>query len=69
MSVFFGTAGLAVLAAVLAGDCWLLWLAGEAETARHWARYVSEWTAWNHVRTAAALGAAISFILASGNNP
>jgi uncharacterized membrane protein len=23
-----------------------------------WRRYVSEWTAWNHVRTAAALAAA-----------
>jgi uncharacterized membrane protein len=91
MSVFFGTAGLAVLATVLAGDSWLLWLGsalyvfgvigltavcnvprnnalagvapGDAETALHWARYVSEWTAWNHVRTAAALGAAVSFIL------
>jgi uncharacterized membrane protein len=29
-----------------------------------WARYVSEWTAWNHVRTAAALAAAASFSLA-----
>ena len=29
-----------------------------------WADYVKRWTAWNHVRTAAALGAAASFILA-----
>jgi len=29
-----------------------------AEGARLWARYVVEWTAWNHVRTAAALAAA-----------
>ncbi|WNG34946.1 DUF1772 domain-containing protein [Archangium violaceum] len=35
-----------------------------AEAASLWARYVSEWTVWNHVRTAAALGAAVSFILA-----
>lgn len=29
-----------------------------------WARYVREWTAWNHVRTAAAMAAAASFSLA-----
>jgi uncharacterized membrane protein len=29
-----------------------------AEGARLWARYVVEWTVWNHVRTAAALAAA-----------
>ena len=29
-----------------------------AEGARLWARYVVEWTAWNHVRTVAALAAA-----------
>ena len=32
--------------------------------ARAWAQYQAPWTAWNHVRTAAALGAATSFILA-----
>jgi uncharacterized membrane protein len=26
-----------------------------------WTRYLSEWTAWNHVRTAAALAAAAAF--------
>jgi uncharacterized membrane protein len=29
-----------------------------------WARYVAAWTAWNHVRAAAALAAAAAFILA-----
>jgi uncharacterized membrane protein len=29
-----------------------------------WIRYVAEWTAWNHVRTAATLLAAASFIMA-----
>jgi uncharacterized membrane protein len=29
-----------------------------------WIRYVTGWTAWNHVRTAAALAAAASFSLA-----
>jgi uncharacterized membrane protein len=29
-----------------------------------WNAYLSEWTAWNHVRTVATLGATICFILA-----
>jgi uncharacterized membrane protein len=29
-----------------------------AEGQRYWARYLAEWTSWNHVRTAAALAAA-----------
>jgi uncharacterized membrane protein len=34
------------------------------DAARRWAGYVSRWTAWNHVRTAAALAAAGSFMIA-----
>ena len=34
------------------------------EAAALWTRYLSTWTVWNHVRTAAALGATASFILA-----
>jgi uncharacterized membrane protein len=34
------------------------------EGARLWAGYVGSWTAWNHVRTAAALAAAASLIIA-----
>ena len=34
------------------------------EGARLWADYLASWTAWNHVRTAAALAAAASFSLA-----
>jgi uncharacterized membrane protein len=30
----------------------------DAEAAGQWTRYVRDWTAWNHVRGAAALGAA-----------
>ncbi|HEX7183631.1 MAG TPA: anthrone oxygenase family protein [Thermoanaerobaculia bacterium] len=36
----------------------------DPEGARHWVNYVSRWTAWNHVRTAAALLAACSFAMA-----
>ena len=32
--------------------------------ARLWADYVTSWTAWNHVRTAAALAASASFTIA-----
>lgn len=32
--------------------------------AEAWARYVGPWTAWNHVRTAAALAATVAFVLA-----
>jgi len=38
---------------------------GSGEAARLWARYLSVWTAWNHVRTAASLAAAAALILAS----
>jgi uncharacterized membrane protein len=35
-----------------------------AEGARLWAGYLTSWTAWNHVRTAAALAAAAAFTFA-----
>lgn len=35
-----------------------------SEAARLWVEYLSSWTAWNHVRTAAALIACVSFIIA-----
>lgn len=35
-----------------------------ADGARLWADYVTSWTMWNHVRTAAALSAAASFTIA-----
>jgi uncharacterized membrane protein len=34
------------------------------EAAAEWARYCSAWTAWNHVRTAAAVAAALAFTFA-----
>jgi uncharacterized membrane protein len=37
---------------------------GSAEGASTWAHYLSSWTDWNHVRTAASLAAAGSFIMA-----
>ncbi|MFI0846303.1 DUF1772 domain-containing protein [Mesorhizobium sp. IMUNJ 23232] len=35
-----------------------------AEGARYWATYLSNWTAWNHVRTVAGIAACVSYILA-----
>ncbi|MCK8498310.1 MULTISPECIES: DUF1772 domain-containing protein [Myxococcus] len=37
--------------------------ADSAEAPAYWARYQSEWTAWNHVRTLACLGALVSLVL------
>jgi uncharacterized membrane protein len=34
------------------------------EGAAYWTGYLSEWTTWNHVRTAASIAAMICFILA-----
>lgn len=34
-----------------------------SEGARYWAVYRSRWTAWNHLRTVAALAAAVAFML------
>ena len=36
----------------------------DADAADLWDRYLSTWTAWNHVRTAAAFGAAVLFTIA-----
>ena len=38
--------------------------ANSAEGASVWKRYLSAWTSWNHVRTAASLAASASFIMA-----
>jgi uncharacterized membrane protein len=72
--VFFGTAVAALILAVAAFAGWspsqstcLLAGAGgakSAEGASVWKTYLSAWTAWNHVRTIAALAACALFILA-----
>ncbi len=38
-----------------------------AEAAHLWGRVVQQWTAWNHVRTVAALAAAVALMLADRN--
>ena len=34
------------------------------ESAAYWTSYLSEWTTWNHVRTAACIAAMVCFVLA-----
>jgi uncharacterized membrane protein len=36
-----------------------------AGAAQFWTRYLREWTAWNHVRTATSVGGAIAFLVAA----
>lgn len=38
--------------------------AASSDAAALWAGYLKSWTAWNHVRTVAALAAAVSFTIA-----
>ncbi|MFF4980143.1 DUF1772 domain-containing protein [Streptomyces sp. NPDC001046] len=35
-----------------------------AEAAAYWPVYLREWTRWNHIRTVASAGAALSYVLA-----
>lgn len=37
---------------------------GSPEAAAYWPVYVREWTAWNHVRTAASAAATVAYVLA-----
>lgn len=98
MSVFFGTAIICLLLAVLSVFRWqttgagyrligsLLYLLGtilvtivcnvplndslaavdpaSTDASQVWANYITTWTAWNHVRTIAALAAAAAFTAA-----
>ena len=40
-----------------------------SEAVQRWRRYVAEWTAWNHVRTLAAVVAAALLVLAVFGGP
>lgn len=60
----FGTFGVTAVANVPRNDALLKMDPGSPETAVYWRTYVSEWTAWNHVRTVASAGAAVSYVLA-----
>ncbi|MEU1119816.1 MULTISPECIES: anthrone oxygenase family protein [unclassified Streptomyces] len=59
----FGAFGVTVAANIPRNDALAKVDAQSAEGAAYWRSYVREWTAWNHVRGAAALAATACFIL------
>jgi uncharacterized membrane protein len=59
-----GTLGVTMVCNVPRNNALAAVEATSAEAARLWPDYVTGWTAWNHVRTAAALAAAAALTLA-----
>ncbi|KUF13860.1 MULTISPECIES: DUF1772 domain-containing protein [Streptomyces] len=59
----FGCFGVTVAANVPRNEALAKVDPASEDGAAYWRSYVAEWTAWNHVRTAAATAAAFSFIL------
>jgi uncharacterized membrane protein len=53
-----GTIGVTIIFNVPRNDALARLEPGDPEAAAQWARYLAEWTAWNHVRTVAPLIAA-----------
>ncbi|MFD9933620.1 DUF1772 domain-containing protein [Streptomyces massasporeus] len=60
----FGSFGLTMVANVPRNDTLAELEPGTPEAAAYWPVYVREWTLWNHVRTVASAGAALSYVLA-----
>ncbi|MFE6095718.1 DUF1772 domain-containing protein [Streptomyces massasporeus] len=60
----FGSFGLTMVANVPRNDALAELEPGTSEAAAYWPVYVREWTLWNHVRTVASAGAALSYVLA-----
>ena len=58
-----GTIGLTIVYHVPRNNALAAVQPQDAEAASRWDRYVTEWTRWNHVRTAASLAAAVVFTL------
>ncbi len=59
-----GTVGVTMLANVPRNRALATAAAGDVDGARLWQSFLPSWTAWNHVRTAAALAASVFFALA-----
>ena len=59
-----GTIGLTIAYHVPRNNALAALQSQRAEAAGRWARYVAEWTRWNHLRAAASLAAAVLFTLA-----
>jgi uncharacterized membrane protein len=60
----FGSFGVTAAANVPRNTALLGLEPGAPEAADQWPSYVREWTAWNHVRTAASGAAAVAYVLA-----
>jgi uncharacterized membrane protein len=60
----FGTFGVTMVFNVPLNNSLAAVTPGDPDAARHWARYMSRWTAWNHVRTATAIAAMGSLMMA-----
>ncbi|MFE2039567.1 DUF1772 domain-containing protein [Streptomyces sp. NPDC059477] len=60
----FGTFGLTIAGNVPRNEALARREAGTAEASSYWSVYLREWTAWNHVRTAASAAAAVCYVLA-----
>ena len=58
-----GTFGVTVVFNVPLNDALATLQPDDVEASSRWAAYVSGWTAWNHVRTVAALAAAAAIVL------
>ena len=59
-----GTIGLTIAYHVPRNNALAALRSQRAEAAGRWARYVAEWTRWNHLRAAASLAAAVILTLA-----
>jgi len=60
----FGVVGVTMVCNVPQNDALATLHPASAESARFWSGYVTSWTAWNHVRTVAALAATAALICA-----
>jgi uncharacterized membrane protein len=58
-----GTFGVTMVGNVPLNDALAIADPNSAEGAKLWASYLTAWTFWNHVRTVAAFGAAIAFMM------
>jgi uncharacterized membrane protein len=58
-----GTIGVTIACNVPLNDALAIAKPDSAESSTLWARYLTDWTFWNHVRTIAAIAAAIFFSL------
>ncbi|ASC73229.1 hypothetical protein XM38_041910 [Halomicronema hongdechloris C2206] len=58
-----GTIGVTIAGNIPLNDALAVVAPDSAAGATLWARYLTNWTLWNHIRTVAALGAAILFTL------